>query len=101
MPYKDHKKQIECVNKRQDKLRRQLYAIKEASPCVDCNKQYPHYVMEFDHIRGDKKFGISKKGASFGSKAFKEEIAKCELVCSNCHAERTHKRLKKCLCTVL
>lgn len=61
-------------------------------PCTDCKKRYPAYVMQFDHVRGRKGFTI---GSSFHKKTMaqiKLEIAKCEVVCANCHAERTHKR---------
>lgn len=68
-------------------------AIKEAKsrPCADCGVQYPHYVMDFDH-RGDKKFNI---GASRnkGLRQVLAEIAKCDVVCANCHRERTHGRV--------
>lgn len=65
--------------------------LKSNKKCVDCGNVYPHYVMDFDHLR-DKKFQISK---SFDRKSLKEillEIEKCELVCSNCHRIRTHER---------
>jgi hypothetical protein len=65
-------------------------------PCADCHKSYPHYVMDFDH-QGDKKFEVSDAVFSKGWSASKakvelifEEIKKCEVVCANCHRERTH-----------
>ena len=62
-------------------------------PCSDCSSTYPPYVMHFDHLpeRGQKKFGIAK-GWSKPWDVLKEELAKCELVCANCHAIRTHNR---------
>jgi hypothetical protein len=60
-------------------------------PCTDCNVQYPPYVMDFDHVRGEKIFNVARmKGHSL--EALKAEIAKCDLVCSNCHRERTQSR---------
>lgn len=62
-------------------------------PCVDCGIEYPPYVMDFDHLE-DKSFNIAwivsrnLKGMAF----LQQEIDKCELVCANCHRERTHKR---------
>ena len=62
-------------------------------PCTDCGIEYPSYVMQFDHVRGTKKFNITSAQSSFVSKKrLLAEIAKCEVVCANCHAERTHKR---------
>lgn len=62
------------------------------APCADCQKTYPPYVMDFDH-KHSKKFGISGKKLELSWEELEEEVAKCDLVCSNCHRERTHQRL--------
>jgi hypothetical protein len=61
-------------------------------PCADCGNRYPHYVMDFDHL-GDKKFTIAGKQTSLDQ--LREEIAKCEVVCANCHRERTWQRVRE------
>ena len=33
-------------------------------PCTDCGVRYPHYVMDFDHVRGVKKWNIGNTGAA-------------------------------------
>lgn len=63
----------------------------KAQPCKDCNVSYSHWVMEFDHVRGLKKFTIGKSGM-VPRKILDEEIAKCDIVCANCHNDRTWKR---------
>ncbi len=74
-------------NKRKDALD----ISKRATPCYDCGIQYPHYVMDFDHRDPKtKEFNVSgafRRGMS--NKRLEAEIAKCDLVCSNCHRERT------------
>ena len=65
--------------------------LKEKTPCRDCKKNYPYYVMQFDHLK-DKKFHIG--GSSKSMKLLLEEINKCDIVCANCHAERTYSRRK-------
>lgn len=61
-------------------------------PCMDCGIKYPPYVMHFDHRPDEEKlFGLAKM-ATRGLDKIKAEIAKCDLVCANCHAERTHRR---------
>lgn len=61
-------------------------------PCTDCGMRYPYYVMDFDHL-GDKEFDISNmKRRNMSLQLIKIEIAKCEVVCSNCHRVRTHER---------
>jgi hypothetical protein len=69
--------------------------VREAKnrPCTDCGVRYPHYVMQFDHLpEHTKLFGINGGYKSRGLGAIMAEIAKCELVCANCHAERTYRR---------
>lgn len=73
-------------------------AIREAQkkPCMDCKKKYPTYVMDFDHRdRDKKKMNLSLMAARSGLRLIQEEIAKCDVVCANCHRERTHGPKKK------
>ena len=60
-------------------------------PCFDCGVKYPYYVMQFDHVRGEKEFTIAY-AASYSKKRLLNEMAKCDLVCANCHSERTYSR---------
>lgn len=66
----------------------------KCNPCTDCGKQYPPYVMDFDHINAEDKLddiaALLRRG--YGKQTLIDEIAKCELVCSNCHRIRTHNR---------
>lgn len=67
--------------------------VKEKSPCADCKGFYPFYVMEFDHLDGSTKEDIvSTMSRHVSRERIDAEIAKCELVCANCHAIRTYKR---------
>ena len=61
-------------------------------PCADCKGCYPYYVMDFDHIRGKKLKGISQMGTA-GRSLLLAEIAKCDVVCANCHRIRTFRRI--------
>lgn len=74
-----------------------LRELKEKTPCADCKLFYPACVMDFDHIRGMKKANVGKASYTYtwSIDKLKEEIAKCELVCSNCHRIRTHITRKK------
>lgn len=63
---------------------------KEGRPCLDCGTVFPYYVMDFDHVRGVKRANIStmvSRGRSLVT--IGREIAKCDLVCANCHRRRT------------
>lgn len=62
------------------------------SICTDCKISYPPHVLDFDHLR-DKSFQIGGKGIKdYSIDKIKEEIAKCEIVCANCHRHRTYMR---------
>ncbi len=63
-------------------------------PCLDCNRSFPPECMDFDHREPkDKLFDLS--GAIAGGTSIAlitAEIAKCDLICANCHRIRTAKQ---------
>ena len=69
-----------------------IQELKSSTPCLDCKISYPYYVMDFDHVRGRKHKNVMELISTLSKKKIDEEIAKCEIVCSNCHRVRTHKR---------
>jgi len=63
---------------------------------MDCGKKFPSCAMDFDHVRGKKLFGVNNAAVRHHTlAALKRELAKCELVCSNCHRVRTESRRRK------
>lgn len=61
-------------------------------PCVDCGRRFPPCVMQFDHRDpATKKFVISQSRTRSHSTLL-AEVAKCDIVCTNCHRDRTYKR---------
>jgi hypothetical protein len=62
-------------------------------PCTDCGTRYPFYVMHFDH-RPDapKLFNVGTGVDRVGWDMLRAEVAKCDVVCANCHAMRTWQR---------
>jgi hypothetical protein len=78
---------IEAIQARD---RTEVQEYKEANPCVDCGLYFHYSQMQFDHRPGeDKKREVSRLT---GRRTIWAEIAKCDLVCANCHALRTWKR---------
>lgn len=67
---------------------------KDMQPCLDCAVPYPYYVMQFDHRGEVEKFkNVSRMSGSTWSLArLQEEMDKCDLVCANCHMERSFQR---------
>lgn len=73
---------------------RAWYHNQKARPCADCGRRFPYYVMDFDHRAGVKKVAnVNRLVQDAAWAKVRKEIAKCDLVCSNCHRCRTHKRL--------
>ena len=107
MPYKDTLKQREYAknhyeqNKqkylksnrdRRSLLKSYIRELKSNTPCKDCHKSYPYYVMDFDHLR-DKDSLIIKFIRNNNRAGLENELKKCEVVCSNCHRIRSYNRL--------
>ena len=91
---KNKQTQIERVKAQSEKIYREVLEYKESKPCMDCGVIYPYYVMDFDHVRGEKKKNVSSIMRRGSRKQIWEEIDKCDLVCANSHRIRTHNRRK-------
>lgn len=82
------------VKRYRKKLASEIDALK-CKPCMDCGVKYPPYVMDFDHRDPKDKvesISVLVLQRNISKARVLEEIAKCDLVCSNCHRERTHHR---------
>lgn len=70
-----------------------LQEYKQQRGCLDCGEDYPYWMLDFDHVRGTKRFSLGQSYQSgMNMQAVLEEVAKCEVVCANCHRNRTHMR---------
>lgn len=95
--YRDHhtdaRNRTDYARKRREKLREAVRVIKDA-PCLDCGGHFHHSAMDFDHRPDEiKTWDINRlvtRNASIV--AVMAEIAKCDLVCANCHRVRTWNR---------
>lgn len=75
--------------------RRELQArvteLKVSRGCALCGIKHPA-VLQFHHTRGEKAFEIAIAVAQcFAWERIEEEIAKCDVVCANCH-HKAHAR---------
>jgi len=94
--YEDNKVRVLARHRKMRDDKRALLDKAKDVPCKDCGIRYPPYVMDFDHVRGKK---FKTLGHLKGSVAvLLREIAKCEVVCSNCHRIRTWERVWKLQC---
>lgn len=70
---------------------RELILKYKARPCFDCGVQYNPWVMQFDHRDPlQKRYNLTKMGWC-SVETLLSEISKCDVVCANCHAERTQR----------
>lgn len=88
--YDNHKDYYAEKNQRAKARKAAYIRSLRCEPCADCGQTKPWYVMQFDHLH-DKKWPISSM-SSQSWKRIEAELAKCELVCADCHATRTHFR---------
>ena len=87
------KKAVE-QHKRRVKLKEAYRTLIDSTkdvPCLDCSQRFPPECMDFDHVRGEKFAGVGRMG-HVNLERIRLEIAKCEVVCANCHRTRTKKR---------
>lgn len=63
-------------------------------PCEDCGNEFPPECMDFDHVEGKKEFVVST-GMYKTWAALLAEVAKCDIICANCHRIRTKQRSKQ------
>lgn len=90
--YKRNKQSYLARNARTYSKFRELIRKAKSQPCADCGIQYPYYIMDFDHREGThKEFALNSVNRKT-ERAILSEIEKCDVVCSNCHRERTHLR---------
>lgn len=60
-------------------------------PCVDCGETDP-VVLEFDHLVQSETNRDVTSMMLYSIEKILSEIAKCEVVCANCHTRRTARR---------
>jgi len=72
---------------------RGIIAETKAVPCMDCGGSFPVVCMDFDHRDpGTKNHNVSDLVKVGSVRILEEEIAKCDIVCANCHRIRTAAR---------
>lgn len=86
----------ECQNvgrrQRYQGLREQIVAYKLNTGCADCGYDKHPAALHFDHLPGTVKLFDVARGVNGNEEKLWTEIAKCEVVCANCHAVRTADR---------
>lgn len=96
MPKKPRLPRVNTGNSFHYNVKNYIDAVKiKIGSCVDCDfpcEDWNVMMFAFDHLDPTvKSFGLSKAQAqkNCSQELIDNEIAKCELVCHNCHAYRT------------
>ena len=83
----------ERKRKNREHNRKRVRQLQSSTPCMDCGQHFHFAAMQFDHVRGEKRENVSTLiNEGHGPEIIDAEIAKCDLVCANCHAVRTYRR---------
>lgn len=95
---KDHyeankERYLEANRRKKLRVKEKLDKLK-STPCLDCGLMWSSYVMEFHHRDPEQKVAkVSQLCKDAGWDRVLEEIAKCDLLCSNCHRIREHNKI--------
>lgn len=78
------------------RIRQEVKALLQEAkdvPCARCGRRYPLVCMDFDHLpEYEKSFTIGDSSKWTSVARVKSEIAKTQVVCSNCHRIVTWER---------
>lgn len=75
-----------------DRAQKFIYEYLSGQTCRDCG-EYDFAVLTFDHVRGEKRMAVSEMvNQGYSVEEIMAEIAKCEIVCFNCHMRRENER---------
>src|SRR6266702_3587245 len=88
--WRNRQREIDRVMSRQRATLEFLRALRRV-PCMDCGQTFQPHQMDFDHRDpGAKLFNITTSRAMLMARdRLLTEVAKCDVVCANCHRVRT------------
>jgi hypothetical protein len=94
--YKENKdKHISYVRKRDAGIQTWFRRYKETLSCEICGENHPA-CLDFHHIDpSQKKFSVSTRRDRPSLKQLQEEIAKCQVLCANCHRKEHYRQKEK------
>ncbi len=84
-------KQSRSLAKAKRKIRnvRYLFEFLQAHPCIECGEDDP-VVLEFHHRDPKEKVrDVSVMAQEHSLRGLSEEVAKCDVLCANCHRRKT------------
>lgn len=94
--YEENKnKHITYVRNREKKILKWLKEYKSILKCEKCGENHPA-CLDFHHINPkEKRFSLGKAKSHLTIKSLKSEIAKCKVLCANCHRKEHWEQKEK------
>ncbi|MGC2237095.1 MAG: hypothetical protein WA584_13095 [Pyrinomonadaceae bacterium] len=94
--YQENKaKHITYVRNRDKKIKTWLKEYKATLKCEICEENHPA-CLDFHHINpNEKEFALGRVNKFLSVKLLQKEIAKCQVLCSNCHRKEHYKQKEK------
>jgi hypothetical protein len=87
-----HRQQVRATAPdRRARSRRVVQELLAEAACTDCGLRDP-VVLEFDHVDAKEATVAALVRGAAGRRRLVQEIARCEVVCANCHRRRTATR---------
>jgi hypothetical protein len=87
----ENPKRVRETNAKYQARKKDIILKAKDKPCAECGVKYPPCVMDFHHVKGKKSFSIAARRTSTSPAKLVSEIAKCIVLCANCHRLRTHR----------
>ena len=82
---KNKETHISHVRNRDKKIEAWFKEYKSSLSCPECGESHPA-CLEFHHLNPqDKKFSVGRQERRKSLKALQDEMAKCRVLCANCH----------------
>jgi hypothetical protein len=92
---KNKAKHIAYVRNRDEKIKTWLKEYKKSLQCEVCGENHPA-CLEFHHTNpSEKKFSIGRMKDYMSWKSLNAEIAKCRILCANCHRKEHYEQKEK------
>jgi hypothetical protein len=89
--YADNRKDRQDKANDRNRSRKQEAVDRFGNQCEDCKQSYPNYVYQFHHLDPSQKDVNPSKAMASPTKMW-EELAKCVMLCANCHMIRHHRK---------
>jgi len=83
-----------CANIKRTALYKKVGLMKLEAGCAHCGYNAHSHALQYDHLDPNTKTGAVSRLISDMKcwSSIEKEMAKCQVLCANCHAVKTHPR---------